>query len=178
MFSAILAALMSSLTSIFNSASTIFIIDIYLRFRKQATEIEQIIAGRCFVVLLVIISIIWVPILENSNNSQLFSYVQSVTSFLSPPLCSVYILSVFWERTTEPGAFWSLVIGLAIGLVRMIMEFAIQAPLCGSNLPDQRPLFVRKLHYLHFGLLLFIISMLIAIIISLMTKKIESKYVK
>src|SRR5699024_9677356 len=109
MLSVILAALMSSLTSIFNRASPLLIVDIYCRFRKSASEIEQIIVGRFFVAFLVVVSVVWVPILENSHNSQLFHYIHSVTAYLAPPLCAVYILSIFWDRTTEPAAFWSLV---------------------------------------------------------------------
>ena len=178
MVSVIVAALMSSLTSIFNSASTIFIIDIYNRFRKRASEIEQIIVGRFFVVFLVVVSVAWIPIIQSSQNSELFQYIQSVTSFLSPPVCAVYILSMFWDRTTEQGAFWSLVVGLVIGLIRMILEFAIPAPACSSTEPDPRPTFVSKIHYLHFGIILFVISALVAIVISLFTKKPEKKQVK
>ncbi|KAH9404140.1 hypothetical protein TYRP_014656 [Tyrophagus putrescentiae] len=174
MVSVIVAALMSSLTSIFNSASTIFIIDIYKRFRRSATEMEQIVVGRVFVVFLVVVSVAWVPIIESSQNSELFQYIQSVTSFLSPPVCAVYVLALFWGRTNEQGAFWSLVVGLVIGLVRMILEFAIPAPACSSTEPDPRP-FITKLHYLHFGIVLFAISAAVAIVVSLLTKRPEEK---
>ena len=178
MFSVIVAALMSSLTSIFNSASTIFIVDIYLRFRTKANEIEQIIVGRCFVVVLVIISVIWVPILEQSHNSQLFPYIQSVTSYLSPPLCAIYVLAILWPRITESGAFWSLIIGLLIGMTRFILEYSYPVPTCGTiDIVDRRPAIITKIHYLHFGIISFSISMLLAIIISLFTKKIDSKRV-
>ena len=178
MFSVIVAALMSSLTSIFNSASTIFIIDIYLRFRKKANETEQIIVGRCFVAILVIISVIWVPILEQSHNSQLFPYIQSVTSYLSPPLCAIYVLALFWPRITESGAFWSLIVGLLIGLTRFILEYSYSVPTCGTiDIVDRRPSIITKVHYLHFGIISFTVSMLLAIIISLATEKIDSKRV-
>lgn len=177
MLSVILAAMMSSLTSIFNSASTIFIIDIYKRFRSTASEIEQVIMGRFFVVFLVVVSVIWIPFIENSHNSQLFHYIQSVTAFLAPPPCAVYLLSLFWPRTTEPGAFWSLTIGLVIGLVRFVLEYAFEAPGCGSNEQDQSLTIVSKIHYLHFGILLFVISLLITVVISLLTEKIQDKHV-
>jgi Na+/proline symporter len=74
--------------------------------------------GRCFVLALVVVSIIWVPIIQASQGSQLFVYIQSITSFLAPPICAVYLLAIFWPRTNEPGAFWGLMIGLVIGLIR------------------------------------------------------------
>ncbi|CAG2120832.1 unnamed protein product, partial [Medioppia subpectinata] len=128
MLSVMMAALMSSLTSIFNSASTIFTIDIYNRFRRQASEVEQVIAGRIFVLFLVAVSILWIPIIESSQNSQLFNYIQSVTSYLAPPVCAVYVLAMFWGRINEKGAFWGLIIGLVIGIIRFVMEFSYSVP--------------------------------------------------
>lgn len=135
MVSVIVAALMSSLTSIFNSASTIFIIDIYKRFRRSATEMEQIVVGRVFVVFLVVVSVAWVPIIESSQNSELFQYIQSVTSFLSPPVCAVYVLALFWGRTNEQGAFWSLVV------VFILMMIFVENPYLPFSLgwPGHRP---------------------------------------
>ncbi|XP_054166415.1 sodium/glucose cotransporter 4-like [Oppia nitens] len=175
MLSVMMAALMSSLTSIFNSASTIFTIDIYNRFRRQASEIEQVIAGRAFVLFLVVISIFWIPIIETSQNSQLFNYIQSVTSYLSPPVCAVYVLAIFWGRINEKGAFWGLMIGLAIGIVRFVMEFSYSVPLCGSGVKDSRPTILSEIHYLHFGIILFVISLIVTTVISLLTKPMEEK---
>lgn len=73
MLAVMMAALMSSLTSIFNSASTIFTIDVWMLLRKKlsrrgketkASEVEQLIVGRIFVVILVVISIIWIPVIR------------------------------------------------------------------------------------------------------------------
>lgn len=169
MLSVMMAALMSSLTSIFNSASTIFTIDIYTRFKKNASEVEQVIAGRIFVLFLVAISIVWIPIIQSSQNSELFHYIQSVTSYLAPPVCAVYVLAVFWDRINERGAFWALIVGLVIGLIRFIMEFSYSVPTCASGLPDPRPSVLIKVQYLHFGIILFIISCIVAIGISLLT---------
>lgn len=102
MLSVMLAALMSSLTSIFNSSSTIFTIDIWKKFRKNASEMELLIVGRTFVVVLVGVSIIWIPIIEVFPSSQLFHYIQGVTSYLAPPVCAVYVLAVSWKRINEP----------------------------------------------------------------------------
>ncbi|GFV93477.1 hypothetical protein TNCV_1987911 [Trichonephila clavipes] len=101
MISVMLAALMSSLESIFNSSSTIFSIDIWRRIRKEASETELLIVGRVFIIILIAISIVWIPIIQASQNSQLFHYIQSVTSYLAPPVCAVYILAISFERINE-----------------------------------------------------------------------------
>ena len=118
MLAVMLSALMSSLTSIFNSSSTIFTMDIYTRIRPKASEKELLYVGRIFVLVLVGISVVWIPIINASQGSQLFVYIQSITSYLAPPICAIYLLAIFWTRTTEPGAFWGLMVGLIVGLIR------------------------------------------------------------
>ncbi|KAM7100085.1 sodium/glucose cotransporter 4 isoform 2-T2 [Molossus nigricans] len=102
MIAVIMAALMSSLTSIFNSSSTLFAIDVWQRFRKKATEQELMVVGRVFVVLLVAVSILWIPIIQSSNSGQLFDYIQSITSYLAPPVTALFLLAIFCRRVTEP----------------------------------------------------------------------------
>ena len=48
-----------------------------------------------------VISILWIPIIQSGQGSQLFVYIQQVSSFLQPPICAVYLLAVFWKRTNE-----------------------------------------------------------------------------
>merc|ERR1719195_1282403 len=93
MLAVMLAALMSSLTSIFNSSSTIFTMDIYPRLRARPSEVELLLVGRLFVLVLVAISVVWIPIIQASQGSQLFNYIQSITSYLAPPICAVYLLA-------------------------------------------------------------------------------------
>src|SRR4051812_30810967 len=108
MLSVMLAALMSSLTSIFNSSSTIFTMDIYpLIRRKNVSDVELLLAGRycfilvsynnntscsIFIITLVALSIACVPVINAFPNSELFNYIQSVQSYLSPPVCAIYVL--------------------------------------------------------------------------------------
>ena len=82
MLAVMLAALMSSLTSIFNSSSTIFTMDIYGRFRPKASQKELLFAGRVFVLVLVGISVAWIPIIKAFQGMflwfELFSLVDQV----------------------------------------------------------------------------------------------------
>jgi len=173
MLAVMLAALMSSLTSIFNSSSTIFTMDIYPRFRKNPSEVELLLVGRIFVLVLVGVSIVWIPIIQASQGSQLFNYIQSITSYLAPPICAVYLLAIFWPRTNEPGAFWGLMIGLIIGLIRFGLEFSTSKPACGDHEAEQPPEWwldiVDQIHYLHFGLLLWFITGCVTVAVSLVT---------
>ncbi|XP_007164557.1 sodium/glucose cotransporter 4 isoform X2 [Balaenoptera acutorostrata] len=173
MIAVIMAALMSSLTSIFNSSSTLFAIDVWQRFRRQATEQELMVVGRVFVVFLVVISILWVPIIQISNSGQLFDYIQSVTSYLAPPITALFLLAIFCKRVTEPGAFWGLIFGLVVGLLRMILEFSYPAPACGEA--DPRPAVLKDFHYLYFALLLCGLTAIVIVTVSLCTTPIPEE---
>ncbi|XP_003364431.2 sodium/glucose cotransporter 4 [Equus caballus] len=173
MVAVIMAALMSSLTSVFNSSSTLFTIDVWQRFRRKATEQELMVVGRVFVVFLVIISILWIPIIQSSNSGQLFDYIQSVTSYLAPPITALFLLAIFCKRVTEPGAFWGLLFGLAVGLLRMILEFVYPAPACGEV--DRRPAVLKDLHYLYFALLLCGLTAVVIVTVSLCTAPIPEE---
>uniref|UniRef100_A0A8D2PZ74 Sodium/glucose cotransporter 1 n=1 Tax=Varanus komodoensis TaxID=61221 RepID=A0A8D2PZ74_VARKO len=153
MLSVMLASLMSSLTSIFNSASTLFTMDIYTKIRTKAKERELMIIGRLFMLVLIGVSIAWVPIVQSAQSGQLFDYIQSITSYLGPPIAAVFFLAIFCKRVNEQGAFWGLVVGLAVGLSRMITEFAYGTGSCvkPSNCPD----IICKVHYLYFAIILF-----------------------
>ncbi|KAG7476642.1 hypothetical protein MATL_G00085100 [Megalops atlanticus] len=174
MLSVMLASLMSSLTSIFNSASTLFTMDIYTKIRRSASEKELMIAGRLFILALIGVSIAWIPIVQTAQSGQLFDYIQSITSYLGPPIASVFLLAIFCKRVNEPGAFYGLVIGLLIGLSRMMAEFAFGTGSCVN--PSNCPKIICGVHYLYFALLLFGLTCLLVLGISLMTKPIDDKH--
>ncbi|CAF1254408.1 unnamed protein product [Rotaria magnacalcarata] len=174
MLACMIAALMSSLTSIFNSSSTIFTIDIWQRFRPKAPQWELLIVGRIFTLVLVGISILWIPIISAAQGGKLFDYIQSVTSFLAPPICSIYVLAIFWKRINEEGAFWGLICGLVIGLIRFIWEYSYSVPPCLLAATDRRPEAI-KFHFLYFALLLFTLTCLVAVIVSLLTRPIPEQ---
>ncbi|XP_061593394.1 sodium/glucose cotransporter 4 isoform X2 [Cololabis saira] len=174
MLAVILAALMSSLTSIFNSSSTLFTLDLYHKARPAASERELMIVGRVFILFLMCISLLWIPIIQSANSGQLFEYIQSVTSFLAPPITAVFLMAIFWPRANEQGAFWGLMTGLVVGLIRMVLEFTYAAPSCGQ--PDHRPSVVADVHYLYFALILLALTCLVIAAVSLATAPIPQEH--
>uniref|UniRef100_A0A8C2LFU0 Low affinity sodium-glucose cotransporter n=1 Tax=Cricetulus griseus TaxID=10029 RepID=A0A8C2LFU0_CRIGR len=101
MLSVMVASLISSLTSIFNSASTLFTLDLYTKMRKKASERKLLIAGRLFVTVLIVTSILWVPIVQVSQGGQLIHYTESISSYLGPPIAAVFLLAIFCKRVNE-----------------------------------------------------------------------------
>ncbi|XP_044530749.1 sodium/glucose cotransporter 4 [Gracilinanus agilis] len=123
--------------------------------------------SRVFIVFLVVISIVWIPIIQSANSGQLFDYIQAVTSYLAPPITALFLLAIFCHRVTEPGAFWGLMFGLVVGALRMILEFSYGAPSCGEK--DPRPAILKDMHYLYFALLLFGLTTAVILAVSLFT---------
>lgn len=113
------------------------------------------------------ISIAWVPVIQEMQSGQLYLYIQDVGSNLAPPIAAVYILAIVFRRINEPGAFWSLMIGLLIGITRMVLNLFYSEPACGY--PDTRPAIV-KLHYMYFAIFLFWVTVTICTVVSLFTE--------
>ncbi|XP_049647374.1 sodium/glucose cotransporter 5 isoform X4 [Accipiter gentilis] len=176
MIAVMMAALMSSLTSIFNSSSTLFTMDIWRKLRPGAGERELLLVGRVVTVVLVALSVVWIPILQSSSGGQLYVYIQAVTSYLAPPVTAVFVLAVFWPRANEQGAFWGLMAGLVLGLARMGLELAYPVPRCG--VPDRRPWLLADIHYLHFAVLLCAITGAVVVGGSLLTPPLPSAWLK
>uniref|UniRef100_A0A4W6DTD5 Sodium/myo-inositol cotransporter 2 n=1 Tax=Lates calcarifer TaxID=8187 RepID=A0A4W6DTD5_LATCA len=158
MMAVMIAALMSSLTSIFNSS-----------FRSRASEWELMIVGRVFVLVLVVVSVLWIPVVQASQGGQLFIYIQSISTYLQPPVSIIFIMGCFWKRTNEKGAFWGLAIGLLVGCIRMLLDFIYPAPLCYEV--DDRPAVLKYVHYLYFSVLLSFITLVVVVGVSLVTEE-------
>ena len=101
MLAAMLAALMSSLTSQYNSSSSIFVIDLWTYFRKKASQFEIVLVGRLFGLVMIGLSILWLPILQAIQGGSLWDYIQSISSYITPPWVVAFMLGMFWPRLTE-----------------------------------------------------------------------------
>ncbi|XP_021464219.2 sodium/myo-inositol cotransporter [Oncorhynchus mykiss] len=167
MMAVMIAALMSDLDSIFNSASTIFTLDIYKMARERASSRELMVVGRVFVVFMVVISIAWVPVIIEMQGGQMFYYIQEVSDYLTPPIAALFLLGVLWRRCNEAGAFWGGIVGFALGATRLVLAFVYREPHCDE--PDERPSFVKDVHFMYVAAGLFWISGLVAVVVSLCT---------
>ena len=64
--------------------------------------ILEIFCFRAFIVVLLAISIAWIPIIQRFSNAQLFVYIQVISAFFQPPIAAVFVLAMLWHRITEP----------------------------------------------------------------------------
>ncbi|CAM4815933.1 unnamed protein product [Rotaria magnacalcarata] len=172
MIAVILAALISGLTSVFNSASSIFTVDIYPNLcylrRDQIKNQELMIVGRLFVVFMILISLLWIPVVVEMHGSEIYVYMEQVMGFFAPPIACVYLLAILWTRINELGAFCGLMVGFIFGLLRMILQFSKKPPLYGEK--DTRLWFIRRIHFMYYSMFVFWITFFTSVIVSLCTK--------
>lgn len=114
----ILAALMSSLASLFNSSAMLFTIDFYKKFKPTATEKKLLRIGRIATVVVVALGILWIPIMR-SIGSVLYNYLQDVQSILSPGIAAAFLLGVLSTRPTPKAGMWGMISGFVIGVIRL-----------------------------------------------------------
>ncbi|MCM1452474.1 MAG: sodium:solute symporter [Clostridium sp.] len=114
----ILAALMSSLASLFNSSSALFTIDFYQRYKPNTDPKKLVKIGQAATVVIVILGILWIPVMR-SVGDVLYLYLQDVQSVLAPGIAAAFLLGVCWKRATALGGMWGLISGLVVGLIRL-----------------------------------------------------------
>ena len=119
----LLAALMSSLSSLFNSCASLFTIDIYEKINPKASERHLVTVGRIATMVVVVMGIIWIPVMQRISQGGLYKYLQSVQGYLAPPITAVFLLGLFCKRINGHGA----VAGLAIGFIAGMIKLTIQA---------------------------------------------------
>jgi SSS family solute:Na+ symporter len=119
----LLAALMSSLSSLFNSCASLFTVDIYEKINPKASERHLVTVGRIATLVVVGMGIIWIPVMQRVSQGGLYKYLQDVQSYLGPPITAVFLLGLFFKRINGKGA----VAGLAVGFIAGMGKLALQA---------------------------------------------------
>ena len=158
----LLAALMSSLSSVFNSCSTLITWDIYRKLRPQAPERTLVLVGQGATVVMVIFGLLWIPMMKLISG-QLYQYLQSVQAYISPPIAAVFLLGVFWRRVNSSGAIAALLTGFALGMARLVLE--LNRDLLGDGFLG----WYAGINFLHFAIFLFVTCSAVLIAVSLVT---------
>ena len=114
-------ALMASLGSKFNASATLFTMDFFREWYPNASGKTEVRVGRIATAVIVAIGICWVLVIK-SMSSNLYTYLQSVQSYLSPAIVVLFVLGVFWKRANATGALVSFVIGVVLGFARLAAD--------------------------------------------------------
>jgi SSS family solute:Na+ symporter len=166
--SGLLAALMSSLSSVFNSTSTLITWDVYREWKPQASEHELVWVGRVATVGLTAAGFAWIPFMD-SISSTLYTYLQSVQSYIAPPIAAVFLLGLAWKRINAQGAMACLLGGFVLGATRLVLELMNGADKQGLSEGILKS--VAEFNFLHFAVVLFVICVAILIGVSMATSE-------
>ncbi|MEL7339187.1 MAG: sodium/solute symporter, partial [Bacteroidota bacterium] len=151
---ALAAAIVSSLASMLNSIATIFTMDIYRPYFKPAASEGQLVnVGRLSAVVALVIGVILAPQLGSLD--QVFQYIQEYTGIVSPGILAVFMLGLFWKKTTNNAAIWGVILSVPIALYFKV----------GPKEWIDSPIFV-SLPFMHQMMWTWILSMLVMVGIS------------
>lgn len=167
----LIAALMSSLASLFNSSATLFTIDFYKKFKPESTEKHLLSVGRIATVVVVILGVVWIPVMQMIADV-LYEYLQLVQSMIAPGIAVVFFLGVFSKHITPTAGFVGLVSGFILGMLRLVLELAR-----GSLSPDGFLFMLVDMNWLYYCTLLFVVVFVIVVGTSFFTKQASSEQI-
>jgi SSS family solute:Na+ symporter len=166
------AALMSSLSSLFNSCSILFTVDFYKKLKPESSEKHLVRVGQVATAVVVVLGIAWIPTMKLIADV-LYEYLQKVQTLIGPAIAAVFLLGIFFKRITDKGAFTGLVTGFTIGMARLILDMTRNHLDPGGILMD----FV-NINWLHFCIYLFLFSIFLIVVVSLCTRKPDKEKLK
>jgi SSS family solute:Na+ symporter len=188
-----IVALMASLASKFNASATLFTMDFFREWYPDASGRAEVIVGRIATGVIVVMGICWVLVIK-SLHSDLYVYLQSVQGYLSPAIAVLFLFGVFWKRATAPAAFWAFVVGVIGGFARLAADLVMRDD--GVTVKSfKQQLYHREItldqynaaiaplraqhgwifdfwsiHWLYYTQILFIVTAVLMIAISMLTK--------
>ena len=165
----LMAALMSSLASVFNSCSTIFTIDIYKKIKPDMSEKSLLNIGKIATAVIVILGVVWIPIMENIGGGVMYQYLQNVQSYIAPPVTAVFLLGILWKRVTSDAAIATLICGLIILVLRLGSEIYFQEEILSGVIVPGAIFAFATINFAHMAIFMFIFSVLICVGVSLIS---------
>lgn len=160
--SAMISALTSTLSATLSSVSTLFTMDFYGKWNKDATSKEKVRVGKITAVVALIISVAWAPFIQEFDS--LIAYYQEIVSYLAPPVVATFFMGLFWKRSNATGAFTGLMSGLVIAALIMFLKYALHIEI--------------GLHFLLLAPIVMLFSLLVNLVVSLMTAPPEPEKVE
>ena len=165
----LMAALMSSLASVFNSCSTIFTIDIYKKLKPNKSERELLTTGKIATGIIVVLGIVWIPIMERIGGGVMYQYLQNVQSYIAPPVTAVFLLGIIWKRVNAQAAISTLIAGLVLLVLRLSSEIYYQADISAGAVQDNLMYGFATINFAHMAIFMFLFSVALCISVSLAT---------
>jgi SSS family solute:Na+ symporter len=166
----LLSALMGSLAGVFNACSTLFTVDLYQKWRPLASQSRLVATGRLATVGMVVIALFWIPVIKGAHG--LYGYLQTVQGYLAPPIFVVFFFGVFWKRLNAQGCFWSMLVGFALGVFRMMVDTPVSmgfAGLANGYAPGSWLWVINNINFQYFSIIITLVSAIVMVAISYLT---------
>ena len=170
----LMAALMSSLASVFNSCSTIFTIDIYKQISPEKSEQFLVNVGKIATVVIVVLGIAWIPIMEKIGGGVMYQYLQNVQAYIAPPVTTVFLLGIIWKRVNAQAAIVTLFSGLFLLILRLGSEIATNEGIIESGFLYD----FASVNFSYMAIWMFIFSVALCISTSLLTSEPDYKKIQ
>ncbi|MBV8821046.1 MAG: sodium:solute symporter [Acidobacteriaceae bacterium] len=167
----LLSALMGSLAGVFNACSTLFTVDLYDKWKPGSSEHQLVRVGRTATIVMVLIALAWIPVIKNARG--LYDYLQSVQSYLAPPIFVVFFLGVFVKRMNAAGALWAMIVGFALGIFRMLVDTPVTLGVSGFQNGYEKGSFlwiINNIYFQYFSVLITLVSAAVMIGVSYATQ--------
>jgi len=196
-----IVALMASLASKFNAAATLFTMDFYREWYPNASGKTEVFVGRMATAGIVFCGICWVLVIK-ALHSNLYEYLQSVQGYLSPAIAVLFLFGVFWKRATATAALWSFIVGIVAGFTRLAADLimrddgatvkALKQQLYQNTITQDQyntaiaPIQAKfgllftfwNIHWLYYSEILFVLTVFLMVVISLLTEAPDPKTIK
>ena len=165
----LLAALMSSLAGVFNASATLFTMDFYNKIRPGASQHKLVWVGRIATTVMVIIGLCWIPVIRGGKG--LYDYLQGVQAYLAPPIFVVFFLGVFMKRLNAKGCLAALIVGFAMGLIRLGIDTPVKLLKDFSYTEGSFLWVMNNIFFQYYSLLIFLVCVGVMIVVSYLTEE-------
>ena len=174
----LMAALMSSLASVFNSCSTIFTIDIYKKIKPEKSEKYLVNIGKIATLVIVVLGIAWIPIMEKIGGGVMYQYLQNVQAYIGPPVTAVFLLGILWKRINAEASIVTLSAGLVLLIVRLTSEIYFQSEISSGLVIDSVFFEFATINFSHMAIFIFVFSALLCVTVSILTDEPDYSRIK
>ena len=174
----LMAALMSSLASVFNSCSTIFTIDIYKKIKPEKSEKYLVNIGKIATLVIVVLGIAWIPIMEKIGGGVMYQYLQNVQAYIGPPVTAVFLLGILWKRINAQASIVTLSAGLVLLIVRLSSEIYFQSEISSGIVVDNVFFEFATINFSHMAIFIFVFSALLCVTVSILTDEPDYSRIK
>jgi len=163
----LLAALMSSLSGVFNASSTLFTMDFYSKLKPGVSQHKLVWTGRIATAVMVVIGLLWVPVIQGARG--LYHYLQSVQGYLAPPIFVVFFLGIFSKRLNSKGCLSALIVGFLLGVFRLAVDTPVKLVEGFAYAEGSFLWIVHNIYFQYYSVFIFFVCVIVMVVVSWLT---------